>query len=506
MFPGYSLDTVKKVKVQKVEFLDSFEKFEVDLEVMGRYSAEVKLGVIRDVLLSLDSVGSKGYLTTQDLTKIPVISDILPSFFDEEDSVYVRGDKAFEGYKWLYNLLIINLYLFSLDCVKTPEIVRDDYLTEFRYYEQELYSRLDTSIRYHIQKRGLSIKENVYVGFDTEYTQITPTTNRLVSSQLAVSCKILLHVPKQRVYELSHLDETTRRLVEVKLSKKFKKVEFSVKGCIEKIRNLKHGLYDESVKILTEGLKVIRGLSYYEGDESLVFSFPSTAVQPYIKIGNSFSFDELLKVSGEISHPVCEALGSKVLEVLKEIVSQKFSLVQGHDHMVGEMYKKYESYKVVQEMEGDVAKVLDFLTPEQLEGKDQNEKSVKRITKNLPEKMSITITKNYYVIGHLTPADLGQLSDFEQIKEELAIVNGSFISLGKPLNIQGKKVHVRDTMLLAPGGSKALATIGGMYPNFPKLKINIADLKNMQGFLERDKESFVEYALRDAVISLVHAM
>ena len=65
---------------------------------------------------------------------------------------------------------------------------------------------------------------------------------------------------------------------------------------------------------------------------------------------------------------------------------------------------------------------------------------------------------------------------------------------------------MRDTMLLAPGGSKGLAKIGSMYPGFSKLQISKEDLENMQGYLFRDKEGFVEYALRDAVITVVHAM
>jgi hypothetical protein len=40
-------------------------------------------------------------------------------------------------------------------------------------------------------------------------------------------------------------------------------------------------------------------------------------------------------------------------------------------------------------------------------------------------KVCVTLTRNYYIIAHLTPADLSLLSDFEEVKEELSIVNGS---------------------------------------------------------------------------------
>lgn len=126
--------------------------------------------------------------------------------------------------------------------------------------------------------------------------------------------------------------------------------------------------------------------------------------------------------------------------------------------------------------------------------------------KKIPDKVSVTISKTYWVIGHLTPADLSQLGDFELIKEELTIVNGCFVTLGRAMEFTGKNVHVRDTMLLAPGGSKSLAAIGGLYPQYPKLKVSPDDLANMQGYYTRDPQSFILYALRDAVICLIHAL
>jgi tRNA A-37 threonylcarbamoyl transferase component Bud32 len=61
-------------------------------------------------------------------------------------------------------------------------------------------------------------------------------------------------------------------------------------------------------------------------------------------------------------------------------------------------------------------------------------------------------------------------------------------------------------MLLAPGQSKALASIGKLYGGvLNKISISHSDLTNMQGFLDRDRSSFIEYALRDSLISLIHA-
>lgn len=55
------------------------------------------------------------------------------------------------------------------------------------------------------------------------------------------------------------------------------------------------------------------------------------------------------------------------------------------------------------------------------------------------------------------------LSDFKEITEELSIVNGSFVSLGKAVNYCDRNIHFRVAKLLAPGGSKSLANIGQLY-------------------------------------------
>ena len=66
-------------------------------------------------------------------------------------------------------------------------------------------------------------------------------------------------------------------------------------------------------------------------------------------------------------------------------------------------------------------------------------------------------------------------------------------------------MHIRDTMLLAPGGSKRLEDIGRLYgEGFEKISISQKDYENMGEFLKRDIVKFEEYAVRDALITLVH--
>jgi hypothetical protein len=123
------------------------------------------------------------------------------------------------------------------------------------------------------------------------------------------------------------------------------------------------------------------------------------------------------------------------------------------------------------------------------------------------QKLSFTIKKDYYLIAHLTQADLSMLNDFEMIKDELSIVNGSYVTIRESINYCNKNIYVRDTMLLAPSGSKRLAQIGNLYGDkYEKIVITQTDLEDMQGFLDRDRDKFTQYAIRDALISLVHAL
>ena len=171
--------------------------------------------------------------------------------------------EAVKVLKWLYNLLCLNLYVFSLECVKNSASMYEDTLTDFETVSKDLFGQLDTSIRYSLQKHGVSIKENVYIGFDTEYQQQTPIKNKLISAQLAVASQTVVKVPRQRDYKISLLDEKGKIIHMVKNSNVFNyvKLENSVKMCVDRARWLKNKEYDSLVFKLSEGLKMVRGVS-----------------------------------------------------------------------------------------------------------------------------------------------------------------------------------------------------------------------------------------------------
>lgn len=90
---------------------------------------------------------------------------------------------------------------------------------------------------------------------------------------------------------------------------------------------------------------------------------------------------------------------------------------------------------------------------------DINKLSINKYKRNFNQtfskgRISVTYITNNYLIAHLTNADLSMLSDFDKIKHELNIVHKSFVTLNKPILIDGVRVFVRDTMLISPAGKK----------------------------------------------------
>lgn len=100
MFLGYSLDVKNKVKVQKLEFEDTFDYLILNLEPLVQFDAKERLEIMRAVLSAFESKSEKGFVTSCDLRQYPIISELIPSFFNPvEDVEYVSGTKSKESYK-----------------------------------------------------------------------------------------------------------------------------------------------------------------------------------------------------------------------------------------------------------------------------------------------------------------------------------------------------------------------------------------------------------------------
>ena len=110
---------------------------------------------------------------------------------------------------------------------------------------------------------------------------------------------------------------------------------------------------------------------------------------------------------------------------------------------------------------------------------------------------------------HESAADLSMLSDFESFKNSLDIIGRSFVTRKKPLefDFSSSKVHIRDTVLIAPVEAKSLASIGSIYGDEYR-KVDIGEYRQgkMSLLLKEDKELFTKYAIQDSIITLQHAL
>jgi hypothetical protein len=90
------LDSKRIIYLQGLEFLDSYDNF--NLCFTGEASAENRLKTLRRFLILLESSTNKGFITTTDLTKFPVFAEMLPLFFDCEES-YLSLENSMVSYQ-----------------------------------------------------------------------------------------------------------------------------------------------------------------------------------------------------------------------------------------------------------------------------------------------------------------------------------------------------------------------------------------------------------------------
>jgi hypothetical protein len=470
----YSLDLSHYLKIKGLVFKDTCTLLTVDQELYLKLTALEQVSVLKESLTSLDSLVSKGYLNSQDLSTYPFVSEFLPSFFMKDYASemlqFVNGDKSMETYKWLYNLIILTLYYLNCSSLRQwsdNKSIDTDLFTDLRVQERVLFSRLDASIRHHMRKRGLSLTQNTYMGFDTEFNNVSMTNNTLVSAQLAITSGICIKVPNTPRYTISHLDVEKNKLHRTKTKSEifnYSKVESSIQWLVQQISRLKHGNYDESMVIICEGLKTVKGMSYYESEEHTLFKLPRSEIQPYIVVKDNITLEELLQTASTISTPTLESMAKIVIKLVMDICSRNLSLQNGKDNLLEQLFLFYSDYPKRNDLAMVSENQLPIITqigtqigtPQQPEGtmKKRSKRAKialekKRSRDTIPDLfqegqgVSVTTTKKYTLIAHLTSADLSMLSDFDLIKEELNIVNGSFVTLRDPLNYDGKIIHIR---------------------------------------------------------------
>jgi len=141
---------------------------------------------------------------------------------------------------------------------------------------------------------------------------------------------------------------------------------------------------------------------------------------------------------------------------------------------------------------------------------------MRRIRKGLKfNRFSVYTNNIIYLTAHYNAADLSMLSDFENYKQFLNVVNKSFVVINKPIpfkqyittedgqTVKNWNMKISDTILLSPPGCSTLKDVGENY-NFNKLELTREEITNMDSLLIDNRPKFKEYAVRDSIITLLH--
>lgn len=467
--------------------------------VEKEYTLTELLNIGFSIERSLNSVNKKGYVTKTTLSH-PLFVKILNHLKNLKYKVNKDqlGDNEVTFSLW-FNVVRINFLFLITKNLKVLKPITFDCLNNDLIFDLEaMYGRvlasLDPFLRIQLQKRGITIIQQTYTSFDTEYVNKTTLTNELISVQSATATRTLVKVPLYRKYDISYTHpltseittyfkpknnwrssknlNTTDTLIEMNI------INDSLKACVGEIRKLKYTSLDLINNDVIEALHNIDNINFYEDDKKdhIVFALPITTKKTKIVYPqNGYSMTELIQSS-------------------KNLVSEDF------DKGVDDIIEALQNLKYTADFDkiGNWAK-RDVDKP----------RSRTNLTFNTGDKISFSLIKNHFMISHYNAADLSMLSDFSEFKVDLNIVNKSFVTLGHPLTMGGVNLYLRDTHLLTPAFGKSLSALGKLYESelgFVKKEISKSDLEDMRKFLKKDPAAFEDYALTDALIPLTHAI
>jgi len=520
------LENVKNNIEGEIEFIKTFEEIEC-------------------ILSTLKKINEKGYINDMDLLNYPLINECIRNYLfiyekdkdkdkDKKDKKPKIGFETYLGeeiinlkdakelYKWSYNLIMLNLYkiteevVFKLNQVNQvnqvnqgEEFINDNLLIDYITLAKDILHKIDPSIRSKLTKRGISITQNIYTGFDTEYVNVDSLTNKLLSIQLSINTKTMVQFPLNNEFDFKEIDVLTGKELNSMNSKSncinWSKIKEFINKSITYIRELKLGNYDDSFQILINGLKNYKNekgefLKYITKDNVIIFIFERSPIKQYFKECNSYKFVDLVRTSYQLVEKTLENDLINIRLLLERITKSQEIKIESEkiDFELDEIKTNIEKMTMnLEELDDNQLNERIFL-------KDNKKYTRTNNTSYTKERVSVTKKINNYLIAHYTPSDLSMLSDFEEFKSQMDIVNKCFVTLKKPILIDGINVIIRDTMLIAPGGKKSLDAISSLYSGINKIKISSKQIKNMELFKRENPELFKKYALQDSLIALVH--
>ena len=462
---------------------------------------EEAFGLIKEVHGEIQSTLQKGFINSVDIMDTrhyPVISGLIPLYLnniEEEEGKNTRPatiddikmSLRSDVYQWTFSLVMMDIYLVLCKGIrlmsKDPGSYGDIYY-DYKVLSRETFNKIDPSIRVKLMKKGVGIIGNTYVGYDTEYTNIDIAQNQLLSMQLAVSSRVILKLPRITPYKWSGID--TLRGIVYELVRCDKVVNYTkllddINTRINKICDVKYGDLDASLSLITGCITSDMDNNpntIIQKDDMTYILFKRTYVRTTVEICNKLSMSHVVETILKLSND----------DLRKELENTKSYLEHIYRSSESDLMNKskelvvYDStLKKVVDKSSLLISSADAIEVESKEIENQAMPSVKGYSRTnsksfSSDTLSVSTVRNIYLVSHLTNTDLSFMSDFDKFKDELNIVNKSFVTLNKPLKIEitstnnaiiNKKknkdnkgdyvnVYIRDSMLLAPQGKKSL--------------------------------------------------
>lgn len=490
------------------------------------------------LLSGFERVNSKGYINYTEISKLPVINDLYtsilnPVFLSEGITTnklenLIKG-LGIEGYevlvKWSYNLLILHLLVFTQTLISKSggsnsppaaaaaaaaatsvleaepseqadptEPVEPTMLTDLNQLEKELCGMLDSMLRLKTRKQGITLTQNIYCGFDSEYKKIDMRFNRLLSVQLALSTQSTLKLPLNPEFNFGYKSKSGE-IIHEQGSKilDIEKVLGEIRRGIKTYRTLKFGGHDDSLTRLIIGIKE-SGKSYITDQEFMHVIYTNTRVKQYFNRLESYSLKKLVEKSLELVGSDLEDSAERIFEELKNLFETALATNPGEsldtltellDPCTQNLDKIPSVVDLARETLYEDETVESAASPTPTVSNLRKSKKGNRrtwMTSFTSERVSVSIKKQLYLLIHNSAADLSILSDFNDFKESLDLVNKCFVTLSDPIKVGGIDVKIRDTQLLSPGGSKSLHSLSKLYPSVEKIKISYSDITDMESF------------------------
>lgn len=442
--------------------------------------------------MEIGCISRRGFVTSTDVSTMPVISKFLVKFTESED--FIKGDKSIETYKWIFNIIMLHLY--EVTQILLNEVEKDsDLWADLIILSRIIHDLMEPSIRLALAKRGISVIQNIFAGLDTEYHNLDEMTNKLLSIQVAGRTVTYIRLPLLEEWDFRTIHTLTGKGYKMKDLDfsifSYDKVRSNINSLISRIRPIKYGGLDSALEEILNSFKQLRNVTSFTREGFEYIRLNPTQIIQWINLCKEERDYKLEEVIESIEDVFSQDLATS-FQLVKDIINQNdgVNIEVDLEKLTGESPIRTLTNEVVEGLHGSQT-IAPNLTRTKITGSHGA--------------FSLTRRKNTNLICHFSSADLSMFKDFEGIKKDLDILAGSFVTMGKSVQVGKHAVIIRDTMLLAPGGCKSLAQIGNTY-KLPKMELTGYEISNMDKLKELNPDKFIQYALNDSLITLTHAV